>query len=179
MVQTARPSADSTDGGWVNESEGTTLYTSIDEVTADGATTHIYSTDDGSNDTCIVDLASIDAPGSGNVYIKYTALGEDNMGMGAPGIEIRLLEGGATRGAAHTDTNVASSWGTEVTSSAIDVSSVSNWGNLELKITMTTNSGSGMDYLKVTQAYLETPDAAASSTATPMALNTYQQLRND
>jgi hypothetical protein len=44
---------------------------------------------------------------------------------------------------------------------------------------MTTNSGSGMDYLKVTQAYLETPDAAASSTATPMALNTYQQMRND
>ena len=166
MVQIARPDADEgTDGGWVNESEGSSLYASIDDDgSADGETTFIYVTDTGSPDTCIVELAPISAPVSGNVYIKYTALSEDNSGD-PPGIEIRLLEGGATRGAAHTNNSVASSWGTEVTSSAIDVSSVSDWGNLELKITMLTADGGGMDYLKVTQAYLETPEAAGGSSA--------------
>ena len=180
MVQKARPSADSgTDGSWVNQDEGTSLYASIDEASADGATTHIYSTDNGGNDACIVDLASISAPGSGNVYIKYTALGEDNTGMGAPGIKLELLEGGSARGAAHTNNSVASSWGTEVSSSAIDVSSVSNWGNLELKITMLTNSGSGMDYMRLTQAYLETPDASGGSVPiASIAMNTYRQMRN-
>ena len=178
MVQKARPSADEgTDGNWLDQDEGSSLYAAIDEASADGATTHIYSTDNGGNDACIVDLASISAPGSGNVYIKYTALGEDNTGMGAPGIKLELLEGGSARGSAHTNNSVASSWGTEVASSAIDVSSVSNWGNLELKITMLTNSGSGMDYMRLTQAYLETPDASGGSVPiAAIAMNAYRQM---
>ena len=182
MVQTARPDADEgTDGNWLDQDDGSSLYAAIDEASADGATTYIYSTDNGGNDACIVDLASISAPGSGNVYIKYVALGEDNTGMGAPGIKFELLESGSARGSAHTNNSLGSSYpSSPESSSAIDVSSVSNWGNLELKITMLTNSGSGMDYVKLTQAYLETPDAGGgASTATPMALNTYQQMRND
>lgn len=179
MVQTARPSADSgTDGNWLDQDDGSSLYAAIDEASADGATTHIYSTDNGSDDTCIVDLASISAPGSGSVYIKYTALSEDNTGMGAPGVKFQLFEGTTARGAAHTNNSVASSY-TAVASSAIDVSSVSNWGNLKLRITMLTNSGSGMDYIRVTQAYLETPDASGGSTPiAAISMNTYRQMRN-
>lgn len=183
MVQTARPSADSgTDGNWLDQDDGSSLYAAIDEATADGATTYIYSTDNGSNDLCIVDLASISAPGSGSVYIKYTALSEDNSGMGAPGVKFQLFEGTDARGAAHTNNSLGSSYpGSPASSSAIDVSSVSNWGSLKLRITMLTNSGSGFDILKVTQAYLETPDAGGGGGSTPIAaiaMNTYRQMRN-
>ena len=181
MVQKARPSADSgTDGNWLDQDDGSSLYAAIDEASADGATTHIYSTDNGGNDACIVDLASISAPGSGNVYIKYVALGENNTGMGAPGIKFELLESGSARGSAHTNNSLGSSYpSSPESSSAIDVSSVSNWGNLELKITMLTNSGSGMDYVKLTQAYLETPDASGGSVPiAAIAMNTYKQMRN-
>tara|TARA_R110002167_G_scaffold110987_3_gene282235 strand:- start:95 stop:634 length:540 start_codon:yes stop_codon:yes gene_type:complete len=179
MVQVARPSADDTDGNWLDQDDGSSLYAAIDEASADGATTHIYSTDNGGNDTCIVNLASISAPGSGSVYIKYTALVEDGSGMGAPGVKFQLFEGTDARGAAHTNNSVATSY-TAVASSAIDVSSVSNWGNLKLRITLLTNAGSGMDYIRVTQAYLETPDAGGGG-STPIAaisMNTYRQMRN-
>ena len=178
MVQTARPDADDgTDGAWTDQGGGTSLYAAIDEASADNATTFIQSTDSGSNDICIVQLADISTPGSGNVYIKYTAQADDNSGMGAPGIKLELLEGTTVEGTI-TNNSVASSW-TAYSSAALDVSGVSSFSGLKLRITMLANSGSGMDILKLTQAYLETPDAGAASTAVPMALNTYQQMRGN
>jgi len=180
MAQYARPDADDTDGNWTDQDSGTSLYAAIDETSADNATTFIQSTDGGSNDICIVRLSNISAPGSGNVNIKYTALSEDNSGMGAPGVKFQLFEGTDARGAAHTNNSLGSSYpGSPASSSAIDVSSVSNWGNLKLRITMLANSGSGFDILKVTQAYLETPDASGGSTPiAAIAMNTYRQMRN-
>ena len=93
MVQYARPDADDTDGNWTDQDSGTSLYAAIDETSADNATTFIQSTDGASNDICIVRLSNISVPGSGNVNIKYTALSEDNSGMGAPGVKFELLEG--------------------------------------------------------------------------------------
>ena len=183
MAQYARPDADDgTDGSWTDQGGGTSLYAAIDETSADNATTFIQSTDGGSNDICIVQLATISAPGSGNVNIKYTAQSDDNSGMGAPGIKFELLEGSTVRGAAQSNTSVASSWTaySYPTSGSLDVSSVSNWGNLKLRITMLTNSGSGMDTLKLTQAYLETPDASGGgSSIVPIAMNTYRQMRGN
>ena len=55
MVQTARPDADDgTDGNWTDQAGGTSLYAAIDEASADNATTFIQSTDDSSDDICIV-----------------------------------------------------------------------------------------------------------------------------
>ena len=184
MAQYARPDADDTDGNWTDQDSGTSLYAAIDETSADNATTFIQSTDGGSNDICIVRLSNISAPGSGNVNIKYTALSEDNSGMGAPGVKFELLEGSTVRGAAQTNSSVhGSSWTaySYPTSGSLDVSSVSDWNDLKLRITMLTNSGSGFDTLKVTQAYLETPDASGGGGSTPIAaiaMNTYRQMRN-
>ena len=177
MVQTARPDADDgTDGNWTDQGGGTSLYAAIDEASADNATTFIQSTDSGSNDICIVQLADISTPGSGNVYIKYTAQSDDNSGMGAPGIKLELLEGASVEGTI-TNNSVASSW-TAYSSAALDVSGVSSFSGLKLRITMLANSGSGMDVLKLTQAYLETPDAGGGGSAIiPIAMNTYRQMR--
>ena len=112
------------------------------------------------------------------MYIKYTAQADDNSGMGAPGIKLELLEGTTVEGTI-TNNSVASSW-TAYSSAALDVSGVSSFSGLKLRITMLANSGSGMDVLKLTQAYLETPDAGGGgSNAVPMALNTYQQMRGN
>ena len=104
--------------------------------------------------------------------------------MGAPGVKFELLEGSTVRGAAQTNNSVhGSSWTaySYPTSGSLDVSSVSDWNDLKLRITMLTNSGSGFDTLKVTQAYLETPDAGGGGGSTPIAaiaMNTYRQMRN-
>ena len=185
--QIALPNADDTDGSWTDKDGGTTLYTSIDEASADNATTFIKSTDNGSDDACIVQLASISAPASGNVRIKYTAMSVDESGFGStPGIKFELLEevegSDIVRGAAQTNNSVhGSSWTAYnyPTSGSLDVSSVSNWGNLKLRITMLTNGGTMMDVLKVTQAYLETPEAGGASVPiAAIAMNTYRQMRN-
>jgi len=180
MVQTARPDADDTDGSWTDKDGGSTLYTSIDDTSSDDATTFIQCEDTGGDDACIVQLATISAPGSGNVTIKYTAMSVDTSGSGdTPGIKFELLEGSTVRGSAQTNNSVhGSSWTaySYPTSGSLDVSSVSNWGNLKLRITMLSTEGFN-DILQVTQAYLETPDAAGGSTPiAAIAMNTYRQM---
>jgi len=182
MVQIARPDADDTDGSWTDKDGGSTLYTSIDDTSADDDSTFIQCEDTGGDDACIVQLATISAPGSGNVTIKYTAMSVDDSGSGdTPGIKFELLEGSTVRGSAQTNNSVhGSSWTaySYPTSGSLDVSSVSNWGNLKLRITMLTGAGFS-DILKVTQAYLETPDASGGSTPiAAIAMNTYRQMRN-
>ena len=53
---------------------------------------------------------------------------------------------------------------------------ISSYDNLFLRINF--NDGDAMDSIYVSQAYLEIPDGVAGSDAVPMALNTYQQMRN-
>ena len=180
MAQYARPDADGgTDGNWTDQGGGTSLYAAIDEASADNATTFIQSTDSGTDDACIVQLSDISTPGSGNVYIKFTALATNDSGMGAPGIKLELLEGSTVEGAITKDPDsVATSW-TAYSSAALDVSGVSSWSGLKLKITMLKNdSATGMNVLKVTQAYLETPDASGGgSSIAPIAMNHYRRMR--
>jgi len=177
MVQYARPDADDTDGNWTDQDDGSSLYAAIDEASADDATTFIKVADQSSNEVCIVRLSDVSAPGSSGTYIKYKALTEDNMGMGQPGLKLELLEGTTVK-ATTTNSSVNTSSFTAYSYTISDVSGISDWTDLKMRITMVTNAGA-WDLMKVTQVYLETQDAGAASTATPMALNTYQQMRND
>ena len=182
MAQYASPDADDgTDGNWTDKDGGTSLYASIDddpESSADDDTTFIQSTDSGTDDACIVQLEDISTPGSGNVYIKFRALATNDSGMGAPGIKLELLEGASVEGTITKDPDsVATSW-TAYSSAALDVSGVSSFSGLKLRITMLANSGSGMDVLKLTQAYLETPDAGGGGSAIiPIAMNHFRKMR--
>ena len=68
--QFARPSADVSDGNWLNESSSNTnLYASIDEVTASDAD-YIRSGTAPTNDTCTVSLGTIATPDAGTVTIR-------------------------------------------------------------------------------------------------------------
>ena len=188
MVQNARPDADDgTDGSWTDQDSGSSLFAAIDEASADDATTFIQSTDSGSNDICIVQLANISAPGSGNVTIKWKAITSDNTLAGAPLLKIELLSDGSTTAKDGTGNKAisTSSWTaySHPASGSLDVSGVSDWTTLKFRITMVSGDGSSMganDIMKVTQAYLETPDASGGGSAiAPISMNTYRQMRGN
>jgi hypothetical protein len=177
MAQYARPDADDTDGSWTDKSGGTTLYTSIDEASADDATTFIKSTDDtGSNDVCIVRLSDVSAPATSGTYIKYKALTEDATGSGPPGLKLELLQGSTVK-ATTTNYSVDTSSFTAYSYTISDVSGISDWTDLKMRITMITGTGFG-DVMKVTQAFLETQDAGSSTPIAAIAMNTYRQMRD-
>ena len=184
MTQYARPDAtlstdtDSNAAPWQDQADGANLHLAIDETSADGDTTHIYIGDDGNNEVCVVRLGDVSAPGSSGTYIKYTAITQDTSDSGVPGLSFELLEDGDSIDPAVTTTNnsVSTSSYTAYASSSLDVSGVSDWNDLSLKITMISNTGSG-DTMKVTQAYLEVPDASGGSSIAPIAMNHYRKLR--
>ena len=183
MVQYARPDADDTDNNWTDKDGGSTLYTSIDDTsTGDDATTYIKVTDTGSEELCIVRLSDVSTPGSGDAYIKYKALSEDEYGTGtAPGLKLELLQDTTVK-ATTTNTSVNTSSFTSYIYTITDVSGISDWTDLKMRITMTPGDGSGMgadDLMKVTQVYLETQDAGGASVPiAAIAMNTYRQMGN-
>jgi hypothetical protein len=70
-TQTARPSADVTDAGWVNQTgSNVNLYQSIDETAADDLD-YIQSAEDPSNDEVVVQLSSLQTPESGTRTLRY------------------------------------------------------------------------------------------------------------
>ena len=188
MVQTSRPNGDDTDGNWTDQGGGTSLAAAIDDPVGspDDATTYIKVTDTSSAEACIVTLGSITAPGSGNVTIKWRATTSDNVTAGAPQLKIELLaDGSATAkdGTGNQAINDAGTWTSYSypSSGSLDVSGVSDWSTLKFRITMIAGGGAGMgagDIMKVTQAYLETPDAASSSIA-PLAMNHFRKMRSN
>lgn len=177
MAQYARPDADDTDGNWTDKSGGGTLYTSIDETSADDDTTYIKVTDNGSDEACIVQLSNISAPTSGNAYLKARAKTSDNAWTGnPPQLKVELLEGSTSR-VSNTFSSVSTSgWGDlSHTFSGLGVS-ISDWTALKLRLTMIAGDGGGMgasDEMHVTIAYLETNDASGgggSSAKIPVTL---------
>jgi len=183
MAQYARPDAtldtdtESSGNGWTDQGSGANLHLAIDETSADDGTTYITTTDEGGDEGCLIRLSDVSAPGSTGTYIKYKATTEDQSWGGQPGLKLELLQGTTVK-ATTTNSSVSTSAWTAYSYTISDVSGISDWTDLRLRITMTTSAGMS-DYMRVTQAYLETQDASGGSTATPTALNTYQQMRNN
>ena len=185
MTQYARPDATlSTDTGssgteWTDQADGSNLHLAIDETSADDATTHIKIGDGGEDIGCLIRLSDVSAPGSSGTYIKYKAITADASETGPPGLRLELLEDGSALDPAVTVNNASvdvDNW-TAYSSSSLNVSGVSDWNDLSLRITMLTNTGTG-DEMKITQAYLEVPDASGGgSSIAPIAMNHYRNLR--
>jgi hypothetical protein len=71
--QFARPTADISDGGWLNQSgSGTNLYDSINEVTVDDAD-WIQSGSNPANDATEIQLGPLDMSGAGTWTLRYRA----------------------------------------------------------------------------------------------------------
>ena len=188
MVQYARPDAtsdadtESTWNGWVDQGGGTDLHLAIDEATdqddADDATTYITTTDDASDEGCLLRLSDVSTPASGNAYIRYVALTQDESYSGQPGLKLELLQGTTVKATTTNSSVNTSSW-TAYSYTISDVSGISDWTDLNLRITMVSNSGMS-DYMRVTQVYLETQAASGGSVPiAAIAMNTYNQMRNN
>ena len=178
MTQYARPDQDIDDDvddnftDWTDQAGGSSLYDKINEASADDTTTYIKITDGGDDETCLVRLSDVDAPGSAGTYIKYKARASEDMPemeMGPPGLKLELLQGSTVK-ATTTNSSVALGTFTDYSYEIEDVSGISDWADLKLQITMISNAMSG-DYMHVTQAYLETQDAAGVSTSNPRSFS--------
>jgi len=181
MAQYARPDAtDSTDTegtwtGWSDQSGGSNLHLAIDETSADDGTTYIAASDSGSDEGCRVSLSNVSAPGSSGTYIKYKAKTQDG-GYGQPTLKIELLQGTSVK-ATTTNSSVSTGSYTAYSYTVSDVSGISDWTDLKLRITMVSNTGSG-EYMRVTQAYLETQEAGGGASVPITAMNLiYRQMR--
>ena len=156
MVQIARPDSDISAGGWEPQgsSAETTLWESIDEVSADDAVTYIEALD-GENITCEVGLSDVTDPGGNTGYfIKFTMNGT---GSGGPErCNVELFEGGTVRADTGNQTSRAA-WGAksyELTTAEADA--ITAFTDLRLKIT--SSNLAATEDMWVTQAFLEVPD---------------------
>jgi len=166
MAQTARPISDISAGSWTDEggvdNDGN-LYTSLDETSQDGDSSYV-SGGDGAGDF-EVKLGSMNDPGSSvdhTVYVWAKAVGSGPSERAS----IALYQG-ATKIAniavnqiiSRTDYTLYSS-----TLSSADADAITNYTDLRVRVTE-NNIGSGEE-VRVTQIYMEVPDAASGYTLT-------------
>lgn len=167
MTQYARPDAtldddtESTGVGWTNEAGNANLHLSIDDTSADDGTTYITTTDSSGDEGCLIRLSDVSAPGTSGTYIKYKALTQDESYSGSPSLKLELLQGTSVK-ATTTNSSVNTSSYTAYSYTISDVSGISDWNDLRLRITMVGNAAMG-DYMRVTQVYLETQAAAVET----------------
>jgi hypothetical protein len=160
MTQYARPISDIATGNWTDEgtvdNDGS-LYTSIDEVTSDDDDSYI----NGDN-TATVFCVKLDAvnepsdPTQCNLHLLMRSSGNG----GPEKLDVILYEDyEGTPIARATWNNQSNRSGTysDVTAGTLDLSAVIDWSNLYVEGTA-DSIGSG-EWLRVTQIYLETPDA--------------------
>lgn len=131
-----RPDADSVDGGWTNESGGTTLFSSIDETTAND-TDYIQSATNPASDICKISLGDTAVPLIAPVYVRYRYK-KDNAGQ-TMALTVRLLEG-TTQIASWTHTNISTSFVTaEQTLTTGELAAITDFNNLFLEFSATAS----------------------------------------
>ena len=92
-------------------------------------------------------------------------------------LTISLMEGSTVRMTETVDTTDVSSYVTRTYAPTNTTGTIGSYNNLFLRLYF-DDSSDYTDSVYISQAYLEIPDAAAGADAVPMALNTYQQMRN-
>ncbi len=162
MVQIARPDSDISTGGW--EPQGstaeTTLWESLDEVTANDGVDYIEALD-GENITCEVGLDnSITDPGGNTGYFLRCRI--QGTGSGGPErVSIALFEGATQRAISGTFSNRAS-WADKFYElSTAEADAITAFTDLRLKI-ISSSLGATED-MWVTQAFFEVPDVPAGA----------------
>jgi len=182
MAQYAYPTEDKEDDGYwesTEQSEGMPeYYSAIDEPgTADD--NDYISGDAGSAGEVTIDFEltnGLDNPGvtTGHKLIyRYNTDGNSTDSS----LTISLIEGSTVRMTETVDTTGVSSYVTRTYAPTNTTGTISSYDNLFLRIYF-DDTTDYTDYVYISQAYLEIPDAAAGADAVPMALNTYQQMRN-
>ncbi len=157
MAQFARPDSDVSTGGWEPQgsSAETTLWESLDEVSANDGVDYIEALD-GENITCEVGLSNVTDPGGNTGYfIRFTMQGTGSSGPERCNIE--LFEGATVRADTGSRTS-RGAWGAEfyeLTTGEAD--SITAFTDLRLRIT--SSNLAATEDMWVTQAFFEVPDA--------------------
>ncbi len=163
MVQIARPTSDVSTGGWEPQgsSAETTLWESVDEVSADDGVTYIEALD-GEDITCELGIASTitDPGGNTGYFLKFKMQGT---GSGGPErCSIALFQGATQRASSGNFTSRAA-WADKVYElTTTEADSITAFTDLRIKLT-SSNLGATED-MWVTQAFFEVPDVSATFT---------------
>jgi hypothetical protein len=138
-VQSLNPSADSVDGTWTNEADGTTLAASIDEDTASD-TDYIQSVLSPSTSGCRVKLETGGDPASSTGHVIRWRGRKDAAGGQTIGLTVKLYQGGGdvqgagTLIASFTRANVSNTYTDFAeTLSGAEADSITNYGDLYLE----------------------------------------------
>ncbi len=156
MAQFARPNADRTDGDWENESgDGTNLYDSINEITADDDTTYIRCDNSAAN-PCTVELETVTDPASSaNHTIRYRYRKDAPQSLN---LTIRLKQGATTIASKYESTMLQGSYTDgSFTLSTAEADAITDYSDLHIQFE-SNNRG-----VRVTWAEFECPDVAAPS----------------
>tara|TARA_R110000824_G_scaffold391156_1_gene588754 strand:- start:246 stop:788 length:543 start_codon:yes stop_codon:yes gene_type:complete len=179
MAQYGRPTGDKADdGNWssTDESEGSPIFFSaIDESSASDSD---YITGDGSSGDAEVDLELTNGLSDPGVTTGHKLIYRYNTDAGSSSatLTVSLMEGSTVRMQESLDVTGVGSYTTRTYAPTNTTGTISSYDNVFLRIAFTDDDM--MDSVYISQAYLEIPNAAAGSDAVPMALNTYQQMRN-
>ena len=168
MTQYARPDSDTADdGNWTGSGPpSNTLYTEIDESSADD-NDFLEADDSGcSGVNCQVGLSDVNDPSSATAHKVYYRI-TDGDGSGST-LLVKLMQ--ASTAIASQTTTLTESFATyNFTLSSTEANNISDYSNLRLDFTFTDDECMGL-VGKISQAYFECPDAASSgATATPAA----------
>lgn len=157
MAQFGRPDGDISVGLWSPyPSSPTTLFDKIDEVTPNGDTDYIYSSND--EDECEASIGSVNDPGVGTGH-KIRCYAQCPLGSGQPeAMWIALVENGTIRGQSFDITVDRNSYVMiEYTLSEAEANAIGNYANLRLRFHIAKVNGG--EPIQITQAEFECPDA--------------------
>lgn len=163
MTQYARPGQDILIGNWTDEgtvdNDGN-LYTSVDEVTKDDDDSYINADDTAT--TCELKLSSVTDPQVGTSHILHIWFRSDGSG-GPEKLDVRLLEATTEICSLANQTNRSGSYAdVGYTLSEGEANSITDYSDLRIELTQ-DSVGSG-EWIRVTQCYLEVPDAPVGAT---------------
>ncbi len=156
MVQIARPDSDVSTGGWEPQgsSAETTLWESLDEVSANDGVDYIEALD-GENITCEVGLSDVTDPGGNTGYfIRFRMQGTGTGGPERCTVELHDASGLIASTGNRTSRGAWGDQSYELTTGEAD--SITDFDVLSLKI-ISSNLAATED-MWVTQAFFEVPD---------------------
>jgi hypothetical protein len=170
MAQFGRPISDITVNSWTDE--GTTdndgsLYTSIDEVTSDGDDSYIL--DAGANTMCEVELGDLEDPTVDTGFTLHLFM--RSIGSGGPEkLDVHLMQGATTIATWNNQSNRSASYADQNLAVAeADAANIDDF--TDLRVRMTGDSIGGSEEMRVTQVYLEIPDAPIASDSISAYIN--------
>lgn len=156
MTQYARPIQDISVNYWTDEgtvdNDGN-LYTSVDEVTLDNDDSYIL--DPGANSICEVKLSPIDDPQVDTGHILHVLF--RSVGSGSPErLNIALMQGTTAIEQWTNNTNRSGSY-LDFNTTLTLASSITDY--TDLRVRLAGNNMAGGEEMRVSQIYLEVPDA--------------------